>query len=284
MNQPDLAQTLLSAWDTGAALDPAAFPVSDPDAGLALQARIAALRRARGERELGYKIGFTNRSIWPLYDVHHPIWGPMWDSTVVQLSGTSATVVPGRWSLPRLEPEIVFGLTQSPQRADPDHVFGCIEWLAHGFEIVCSPWPQWRFSAAQAVAAQGLHGALLVGPRSPRSLITDPAQLSRLQLQLACNDQPVAQGEGSAVLDGPVQALTHLVAELLRRGQRLPAQAIITTGTLTDAQPLAAGQRWQTQLSGVPLPGLTLITVAGADDRTAGAASTRPVPIPPERH
>lgn len=280
MNLPDPAQTLLTAWDTGAPLDPAAFALSDPDAGLALQGRIAALRRARGERELGYKIGFTNRSIWPLYDVHHPIWGPMWDSTVVQLGETSASVVPARWSLPRLEPEIVFGLAQSPERADPDHVFGCIEWLAHGFEIVCSPWPQWRFSAAQAVAAQGLHGALLIGPRSPRSLIADPAQLSRLQLQLACNDAPVAQGEGSAVLDGPVQALAHLVAELLRRGQRVPAQAIITTGTLTDAQPLAAGQRWQTQLSGVPLPGLTLITLPGADDGPAGATHVLATPGP----
>ena len=39
------------------------------------------LRIARGEKPLGYKIGFTNRSIWERYGVHQPIWGPVWDST-----------------------------------------------------------------------------------------------------------------------------------------------------------------------------------------------------------
>ena len=41
---------------------------------LAVQDEIIALRRARGERTVGYKIGFTNRTIWPVYGVHQPIW------------------------------------------------------------------------------------------------------------------------------------------------------------------------------------------------------------------
>ena len=62
------------------------------------------------------------------------------------------------------------------------------------------------------------------------------------------------------MLDGPVQALTYLVAELLRRQIQLPAHSIITTGTLTDAQVLRPGQRWQTRIDGVDLPGLDLQT------------------------
>ena len=38
----------------------------------------------------------------------------------------------------------------------------------------------------------------------------------------------------------------------------LSAGEIVTTGTLTDAQPLVAGQRWQTRLGNVPLAGLRL--------------------------
>lgn len=257
----DQARALLTAWDDGAALDPAHFPFTDPDQALALQSEIVGLRRARGEQILGLKIGFTNRSIWPLYGVEHPIWGPVWNTTVVQLENTHTRMTPARWSLPRLEPEIIFGLGRSPERADPDHVFECIEWIAHGFEIVCSPWPQWRFNGAQAIAAQGLHGALHIGPRRPRALVRDPGALSALQLQLHCNGKLVAEGRGSAVLDGPVQALTYLVAEFQRRQLHLPPRAIITTGTLTDAQPLFPGQHWQTHLSGVDLPGLTLDTL-----------------------
>lgn len=44
----------------------------------AVQAEVVARRIARGERPLGFKIGFTNRTIWDLYGVHHPIWGPVW--------------------------------------------------------------------------------------------------------------------------------------------------------------------------------------------------------------
>ena len=252
------ARSLLAAWDDGSTLDPAAFALPDADAGLALQNDINALRRARGERELGMKIGFTNRAIWPIYGVHHPIWAPVWDSTVVQLAQPATRVSCARHSLPRLEPEIVLELAHSPQRAEIDHVFDCIGWIAHGFEIVCSPWPGWKFSGAQAMAAQGLHGALHIGPRRPRSVVSGPGQLSELRLQLSCDGQPVAEGSGSAVLDGPVQALTYLVAELLRRQIHLPAHSLITTGTLTDAQVLRPGQCWQTRIDGVDLPGLVL--------------------------
>src|SRR5690606_11302274 len=38
---------------------------------------VSRLRMARGERPVGWKIGFTNRTIWEEYGVHAPIWGPM---------------------------------------------------------------------------------------------------------------------------------------------------------------------------------------------------------------
>src|SRR5436190_466569 len=59
-----------------------------PSAGLTMpQAyRIAAeirdLRLARGERIVGRKIGFTNRTIWDEYGVHAPIWGYVYDRTL----------------------------------------------------------------------------------------------------------------------------------------------------------------------------------------------------------
>ena len=41
----------------------------------------------------------------------------------------------------------------------------CLDWVAHGFEMVDSIFPQWKFSAADTVAANGVHGALLIGAR-----------------------------------------------------------------------------------------------------------------------
>jgi len=272
MNLPD-AVLLLAAADAGRCLPPAPAGGADPQAlaaARAVQAQIATRRRARGERPVGWKIGFTNRSIWPLYGVHQPIWGPVWDTTLHEWEAASGRVSIARLAQPRLEPEIVFGLSASPPpqadaRDEPARaaLLACVAWVAHGVEIVHSVWPDWRFGADQAIAAQALHGALVVGPKVPLSALgPDPASaLAGLVLTLSCDGRPVATGTGAAVLDGPLQALGHLVAGRAAEGERLAAGSVITTGTLTDAQPLIAGQTWTTQLQGVPLHGLTLQTV-----------------------
>ena len=56
-------------------------PAFDMTAAFAVADALRQLRIARGEKPVGYKIGFTNRSIWERYGVHQPIWGPVWDST-----------------------------------------------------------------------------------------------------------------------------------------------------------------------------------------------------------
>ncbi|MCA3181064.1 MAG: hypothetical protein O9345_01990 [Burkholderiaceae bacterium] len=265
-------EALLAAAESGRSL-PAPAPVSGPvdpadlDAALRVQAGIAALRRARGERQAGWKIGFTNRTIWPLYGVHQPIWGPVWDTTLVLLDGTEDTVSIERLPEPRLEPEIVIGLKASPppdavarDPASTAALLACVDWVAHGFEIVVSVWPGWKFDAPRGIAAQALHGRLRVGPRVPLAALgADPAgALSALRIVLSCDGARVAEGIGANVLDGPVQALGHLVAGLAARGERIAAGAVVTTGTLTDAQPLARGQAWRTTIAGAPLPGLSL--------------------------
>ncbi|MCL4746268.1 MAG: fumarylacetoacetate hydrolase family protein [Burkholderiaceae bacterium] len=208
------------------------------------------------------KIGFTNRTIWPVYGVEHPIWGPVYDSTLSRLEGHAATISLARFHQPRLEPEIVFGIDRTPASAEPAAVRAAIGWLAHGFEIVQSPFAGWKFSAAEAIAAQALHGALLVGPRVAATDAMTEQALASLEIELWCDDKRIADGAGWMVLDSPLLALCHLVGELGRRGETLAAGAVVTTGTLTDAQPLAPGQRWQTRLRGFPLAGLELTTTA----------------------
>jgi 2-keto-4-pentenoate hydratase len=73
------------------------------------------MRMARGERPSGWKIGFTNRTIWDEYGVHAPIWGPMYDSTLQQLPpGPGPFPVDLRGLVePRIEPEIVLRIAKA---------------------------------------------------------------------------------------------------------------------------------------------------------------------------
>jgi 2-keto-4-pentenoate hydratase len=260
------AQSLLDAMDhaqTAASAD--RERLQDLSQGQQIQAGVNELRLARGDKPLGFKIGFTNRSLWPIYNVLHPIWAPVWDRTVYQSdAGRSVQIADidlneigkplSGFCLPRLEPEIVLGLRHAPASSAVEDVADAVDWVAHGFEIVQSAFPDWSFTAAESFAAQGLHAALLVGPRRKVLIHSQlPAFLSHVRLNMTCNGDPIADGDGSAVLDGPVHALAHLV-EMLGRLPPLAAPlqlgpgSIVTTGTLTDAQPLLPRQHWQTAI------------------------------------
>lgn len=229
----------------------AALP-GDLDAAYALASKVRALRLARGEQPAGYKIGFTNRTIWQRYRVFAPIWGSVWNTTLQHGDGSGRLGVAGLCE-PRLEPEIVFGIAATPPpQPTLQQLFECVEWLAPGFEVVQSHCPGWSFSAAETVADGGLHGRLLVGrPLPVRSLAPDAetldARLASMRVELRCDDRTVDSGPGANVLDGPLHALLHFVREHQRDSDApsLRPGEVVTTGTWTDAWPIAAGQRWR---------------------------------------
>ncbi len=230
--------------------------------------RILDIRIAQGEVPVGRKLGFTNRTIWPKYGVaepiNAPIWGPMFDSTVRYTKDNHGIQSLAGALQPRIEPELVFRLGKTPTPGmSVEALTGCIEWMAHGLEIVISPFPEWKFEAADAIAAFGLHGALIIGepqplPAASRRMLSEV--LADASVSLSCDDTLQAAGFGSDVLDSPVKALWHLHQLLQTQPQFAPLAAgeIITTGTWTDAYPVAPGQTWVTAFSGVSLPGLTL--------------------------
>ena len=225
-----------------------------------------ALRIARGERPVGYKIGFTNRGIWPKYNVQAPIWAPVWDTTLTLLDSAQAEVSLRGLVQPRLEPEIVFGFASTPKPgATEAELTRCLAWVAHGVEIVHTHFHDWRFAAPDSVADFGLHGRLLVGPPVAVSEFAAlGADLATLQLELHQGQTRVDSGQGSAVLDGPLNALRVWVdaMDLYTPQWRISAGDVVTTGTLTDAWPMQAGQRWTTRLSDARLCGLLLEVVA----------------------
>ncbi|MEP7057465.1 MAG: hydratase [Caldimonas sp.] len=258
------AGALLVAYDTATRLP----LLTARPGGLALTEAYAIAdetrrrRIERGERQLGYKIGFTNRSIWPKYGVHAPIWGSIWDGTVAQIEGTRHSVSLAGLVQPRLEPEVMFGFARAPSAGSSvAELVDCIEWVAHGFEIVHTHFDDWRFEAADTVADFALHGRLMVGPRIPIERFADARnELAALHIVLLKNGTTVDEGDGKIVLDGPLDALRLWVDAMHAQQRRWPIAAgdIVTTGTLTDAWPLAPGERWATMLSDARLPGLVL--------------------------
>jgi 2-keto-4-pentenoate hydratase len=260
------AMDLLEAYDEGRSIDRTKFlGLSDLAEAENLQKRCVEMRIVRGEQPVGMKIGFTNRNIWPMHNVSHPVWAPVFRETVIHSPTNDFDIRLKHVCEPRLEPEIVLGFREGlvPASSSMDDVFAALDWVAHGFEIVQSPFPNWKFTAAEACAAQGLHSQLLIGSKInitglTRNAVAFNQWLAALKVTLRCNDQAVATGRGSNVLDSPLLALCHLLSELSKRGQKLLPGAIVTTGTMTNAMPIAAGEIWETQFEQQSLPNLHL--------------------------
>lgn len=268
MNTNRIARELLDALDRGATIPSVAErnPGFGWDEGYAVAAELVKLRRARGERPVGRKIGFTNRNIWAEYGATAPIWAHVYDRTLIRASDGRATVSLKDSARPRLEPEIAFGL-MTPLAAgvnEPAQILGSVEWLAPSFEIVDCHFADWKFKPADSAADFSLHWRLIVGkPVAVRG--TDPAALARqlrdCRVTLSRNGAVVDRGVGANALGHPATALAHLAEVLSRQPQFEPLAAgeIITTGTLTAAMPIRAGETWSSRYEGLPgVTGLTL--------------------------
>lgn len=238
------------------------------DDGYAITKSIQDIRIAQGEIPVGRKIGFTNRTIWSKYGVKEPIrmpiWTPLFDSTVRYTEGNRGIQSLQGALQPRIGPEIVFMLGKTPAPdASLEAVAECIAWMAHAFEVVVCPFADWKFELPDAIAAFGLHGALLIG--EPRQLSAATRRnlaevLANASVSLSCGDALRSAGFGSDVLSSPLHALWHLHQMLQSQPQFAPLTAgeIVTTGTWADVLPIEAGETWATAFSGVSLPGLSV--------------------------
>ncbi|MDY7577552.1 4-oxalocrotonate decarboxylase [Herbaspirillum sp. RTI4] len=231
-------------------------------------------RVAQGERPIGRKIGFGVRKTLVRYGVKDPesmlapIWAPMYDSTVRFAEDNRGTQSLTGAMQPRIEPEIIFKLKKTPSpKATLDDLAGCIEWMAHGFEIVVCPYPNWKLTIPASIAAFGLHGTLIIGEphvlsSSTRSHLASILASASVSLSSSTGSGGTLRAAGfcNDELSSPLHAMWHLHQLLQTQRQFSPLKAgeIITTGTWTDAYPVAPGQTWSTAFSDIALPGLTV--------------------------
>ena len=267
VSDAEIARLILGTRDERRQIPPLTEqdPAFDLAAAYRVTEEVRRLREDRGERVVGRKIGFTNRTIWDQYGVHAPIWGYVYDTTFQRLGDPTGRFPLNALIEPRIEPEIVFRLSRPPTPGlDDEGLLACIGTVAHGFEIVQSLFPGWRFAAPDTVAAFGLHGALLMGPEVETASMPAEAWragLAGFGIELRRDGAVMDRGTSANVLDGgPLSALRHLVDLLAADPGSPPLRAgdVVSTGTLTRALPIASGETWSTALDGVPLPGVTL--------------------------
>ena len=210
------------------------------------------VRQKLGQTEIiGRKIGFTNRNIWNIYNVDQPIWGPITTNSVSFFESNFLKIDLSQFCEPRIEPEIVVCLKQTPKDGS-EKMEIYLDWIAPGFEIVDSIYPNWKFSLTDAIASGGLHGCLVVGRKFKVNDRTE-RDLIDVIVSLYKSGRLEEAGTGANVLDGPVSAIQYLNSGLskIKNQDALVAGDIITTGTMTDAKPIFSKEKWSAKFEGV---------------------------------
>lgn len=232
----ELGGRFYRAYRDAEPLDPASLP---PDLtvaeGYATQ-RAFLERRLPGEGDpVGYKVGFTSEATRSDLSVDAPTYGRVPADTVREdrRFDTDDLVEP------RVEPEIavLLGADLSPPVSRAD-VVAATRLVVPAVEVVDSRIRDWELTAPTAVADNSLAARLLPGDRPT----TGDVDLVREGVELLVDGERRATGTGAAVLGHPAEAVAWLARALSARGDALRAGDVVTTGSITEPVPVAAGE------------------------------------------
>lgn len=225
----------------------ARYPDLTPDRAYDIQWRGIELRRDRGERLIGAKLGLTSEAKQRQMKVADPIFGRLTDA-MIEAPGMALDL--GRFIHPRVEPEIAFltgeeleaPVTAVDVLAATRSVFGALE-------VIDSRYEAFDFTLPDVIADNASSASMVIGP-----VASAPAEAGDLRL-LGCvlrrNGEVVQTAAGAAVMEHPASAVAWLVNRLGERGQYLPAGSTVLSGALTDAIPIVAGSTISAEYDGL---------------------------------
>lgn len=242
------------------------FSSSGADLSISQANRVSWLvheKRVRsGWKPIGRKIGFTNREMWALFGVNKPVWSFVYDKTYEEIGSKYTCPLHGLVQ-PKIEPEIVFCMRAAPSLGASDQeVLDCVEWVAHGIEMVQCHYPDWKFNSTDAICDSSFHGKLLVGNK--KYVSPDDANLSALletcEVSLYRGEELVEVGHGRNVLGSPLRAIVSLIEAIHSEGSVYPILPgeIITTGTITKAYSVNPLEKWRTEFTQNDFVGLAI--------------------------
>jgi 2-oxo-3-hexenedioate decarboxylase len=219
-------------------------PALDEQWGYRVQAEDRARRVARGERVVGAKLGLTSRAKQVTMGVHQPIVGFLTDAMDVP-DGLAVDLF-ARTAQPRIEPEIAFRLGRVVDRSlTMATAAGAIDGVAAAAEIIDSRYAGFGFRLPDVVADNTSAAAFVVGDWKEPASVRD---LAAVRCVFSGDGDELHSATGAAVLGHPLRALVHLSDHLMRRGEHLPAGAVVLAGALTDAVPIRPGVRYRVDI------------------------------------
>ena len=239
-------------------------PAFDLPAAYAVEAELARLRRADGHVSVGRKVGYANKAVWRMLKLDTLVWAHMYDDTVRYAVDGVATLSLEHPIAPKIEPEIVFKLKRAARLPT---------WTPPPYS---KPWngsPSASRSSTACLRTGSFNRPISSPPtdctsrwssgdRSPvdRNIAGACRAAARFTVRLLKNGQLVSEGSGKNSLRSPALCLAELASAIARQAAAEPLAPgeLVSSGTLTESQPIAAGDVWTATVEGLDVMDLTL--------------------------
>ena len=200
----------------------------------AIQKESIGRRFARGEKQVGIKMGFTSRDKMVQMGVHDMIWGRLTDAMIVEDGGSTSFK---RYVHPRIEPEIAFLLkSELVGTVTPLQALSAVEAVAPAIEIIDSRYKAFKFSLTDVVADNSSSSGFVVGPWHKPDI-----DFSNLGIVVSFNGTPVLVGSTAAILGHPLRSLVAAARFAAEAHEPLLSGWIVMAGGASHAEALKPG-------------------------------------------
>jgi 2-keto-4-pentenoate hydratase len=233
---------------------PTPFASLSPADGRCVQEKLVAIFAQPLGDVVGFKLGLTNPAIQQRFGIDHPIRGTMFHAT---LRATSGAEIEARFAaMPVLEADMLMRIGMGGvETALNDHA-ALIRHVDQVIPFIELPdlvyAPEYRPSLGDLIAVNvgarlGVVGKPIAVSHSPDFI----AALGRMSVSLHQDGREVSRAPGAAILGHPLNALAWIARDLARDGRPLRAGDIISLGSFSPPQPVAAGQAWAARYEGL---------------------------------
>jgi len=195
--------------------------------GYAVQSAVAQLRRRRGERIVGYKVGCTSPKIRSQLQIDHCVTGRLYDSER-HLSG--AVLSRSNYANLAIEGELAVELSREPSESDflvGVGVPACVSRVVPVIELHNHVMRGERPSAGELIANNAIHAGFVAGAGvDAHDFCGEPS------LAIFADDRLLDACAGPILIETIGSSLKWLTEVLRDRGERLSAGQIVLTGSI----------------------------------------------------
>ena len=199
-----------------------------------IQEKSIDYRLTRGEKLVGYKLGFTSKAKMEQMGVHEIIWGRLTDKMQYFHEGKLDR---SHFIHPRIEPEIAFLVNK-----DIDEVLtmeNYVEYLggvSGALEIIDSRYENFKFSLEDVIADNCSSSGFVLGPW------LNPAQtVQGLGIKLEINGVVSQEGNSTAILGNPIESFVEMSRLAQKYNTKIKKGHIILAGAATSAVYINSG-------------------------------------------